>query len=482
MQECPEQDCVERAKQGEPAAIAELYRRYWRAARGAAYGVTGDFPLAEDAASEAFYAAIEGLHELRDAQRFGPWLRTIVIRNATKSKARSIKPPRPPDLGVQSPSEKLEQQELAVLIHEAVGTLDETYREALSLFYFEGYNLKEAAGFLDIPAGTLKRRLHEARQHLRDAAEQILKGAKPANPQRQQILQQLRDAADEGIQSQRFYEAIRQALRLRPVPDKLLKEIMKKHWSERRAKVPITPEKARKVRELLARTYKPSARAQDPNHPVGAVADAIRAALPQFQPWQIDWSAVDFSRIVHEISQGDEKALSFLRPPGFIENPQGSYISSTRAFLVLDEDGSFRTPYELMQRKDSMAALKTQITQGKRVSDVLRLLWKKSEPLELRAVENLLRRLSQAIIPATPARFCAYQEPRFRAALRMQLGDNPIPAAIGGVRSSVPGLPDDVTVACVDVYLEPWAAAQSGQVIELADVPSPADLLEKGNQ
>ncbi len=479
MKESTEQDCVERAKKAELAAIADLYRRYWRAARAAAYGVTGDLTLAEDAASEAFYAVIESLHELKDAQRFGPWLRTIVIRKATKSKARSIKPPRLPDPRTTAPGDDLEQRELAALIHEMVGTLDEIHREVLSLFYFEGYNLKEAAGFLDIPAGTLKRRLHEGRQHLRDAAEQILKGAKPANPKREQILQQLSDAANEGIKSEKFYQAIRRALRLRPVPDKLLKEIMKKHWAPKRAGTPLPPDKERRLRQMVTRTYGPSPRAQDPNHPVGAVANTIRAALPEFQPWQIDWSAVDFSRMVQEISQGDEKALSVLRPPGFIEGPQDSYISATRAFLVQDEDSSLCTPYELMQRKDSVEALKTQIKQGKRLSDALNLLWKSSEPLELRAVENLLRRLAGAVVPQTPARFHAYEEPRFRAALRMQLGDNPIPAAIGGVLNHLPGLPDNVTVASVDVYLEPWATARSGQAVELADF-SLFDFPEKG--
>jgi hypothetical protein len=135
-----------------------------------------------------------------------------------------------------------------------------------------------------------------------------------------------------------------------------------------------------------------------------------------------------------------------------------------------------------MQKKDSLGAMKTQIKQGKRLSDVLRLLLKKSQSLELRVIEDLLRRLSEIIVPATPVRFCSCDEPRFRAALRMQLGDNPIPAAIGGVLNSLPGLPYDVTAASVDVYLEPWAAARSGQTVELANVPSLADLLEEGNQ
>jgi DNA-directed RNA polymerase specialized sigma24 family protein len=82
MNDNNQQNCIERAQQGDPAAIAELYKYYWRAARAAAYGVTADINIAEDAASEAFYAALSSLQDLKDTQRFGPWLRTIVVRIA----------------------------------------------------------------------------------------------------------------------------------------------------------------------------------------------------------------------------------------------------------------------------------------------------------------------------------------------------------------------------------------------------------------
>jgi len=126
MKENTEQNWVQRVKQGEPAAVAELFRLYWRAARAAAFGVTGDFALAEDAASEAFYAAIESLPDLRDAQRFGPWLRTIVVRTARKQKAKTSKEKEAklqtqPDTGALSPGADLERRELVSLIHEAVG-------------------------------------------------------------------------------------------------------------------------------------------------------------------------------------------------------------------------------------------------------------------------------------------------------------------------------------------------------------------------
>ncbi len=63
----------------------------------------------------------------------------------------------------------------------------------------------------------------------------------------------------------------------------------------------------------------------------------------------------------------------------------------------------------------------------------------------------------------------------------MQLGDDPVPAAIRGVQNPWPGLPDGINVASVLIYLEPWAAAQTGEAVELADF-SPFDFMKKGGQ
>ena len=484
MAENTEQDWVERARQGEPAAIAELYRHYWRAARAAAYGVTGDFSLAEDAASEAFYAALDGLQSLKDAQRFGPWLRTIVVRTARRRKAEISKDnnlgswPLPDDR-FEAPSARLEQRELAALIHEAVGSLSETFREAMSLFYFEGYNLKEAARFLDVPEGTLKRRLHEGRQHLRSAAERILKGRKPMNQHREQILKQLKDAFAEGPNSEAFYQAIREVLRLRPFPDKMLREVMRKHWAPKFEKAAIDPEKDRMMREALSVAYSASERASDPNHPVGAVAGAIRAALPEYQLWQPDMSRIDLSQATRQMFEG--KGLTM--PPNFAEDSSASYVTAMRAWLVEDSDGSVCTTSELMKKKATREEMHTQMSQGKKLSDALRLFWKRPEPVELRAVEDLLRRLSELLVPKTPVRFTTLDEPHYRAALRMQLADNPIPAAMGGVHNPHPlfGLSDEVSVASILICLEPWATAKSGRVIELADF-SLLDFLENEEQ
>ncbi|MEJ2703601.1 MAG: hypothetical protein P8Z79_14280, partial [Sedimentisphaerales bacterium] len=224
----------------------------------------------------------------------------------------------------------------------------------------------------------------------------------------------------------------------------------------------------RMLRAALSRIYGPSEKARDPNHPVGAAANAIRAALPDYQPWQIDLSQVDLSLAAGRMFQGKEQAFSFLKPPGLTSESEGSYITASRAWLLQDEDGRLCTSYELMQKKATGKEMKAQMHQGGKLSDTL-FLWIRREGLELRDVEDLLRRLSEVVVPTAPVRFSPYEEPRYRAGLRMQLGDNPIPVAIGGVHTPWPGLPEGAAFASILIYLEPWAAARSGHVVELED-------------
>src|SRR6478672_8746214 len=82
MKKTTDRELVEMARRGDNAAMAELFSRYWRAVRAAAFGITGEFASAEDAAAEAFKEALVSIGSLRDPDRFGPWLRTIAVRKA----------------------------------------------------------------------------------------------------------------------------------------------------------------------------------------------------------------------------------------------------------------------------------------------------------------------------------------------------------------------------------------------------------------
>jgi len=288
------------------------------------------------------------------------------------------------------------------------------------------------------------------------------------NARREQILKQLKQAFEGGTNTEAFYQAMRETLRLRPFPDEVLREAMRKHWAPKFEKAVSDPERTGEMRKILSLAHSASDRARDPNHPVGEVAGAIKAALPEFQSWQPDPSQIDCSQLVQQMFEGK---ASFSMPPNFAEQSSVSYISAVRAWLVEDNDGSFCTTSELMQKKATRVEMDTQMRQGNRLSNALRLFWKRLKAIELREVEGMLRHLSETIIPGTPVRLTAFDNPHYRSALRMQLADNPIPAAIGGVHNPHPlqGTSDGYRVASILIYLEPWAAARSGKVIELAD-------------
>ncbi|MCU0913332.1 MAG: hypothetical protein MUC88_02075 [Planctomycetes bacterium] len=88
-------------------------------------------------------------------------------------------------------------------------------------------------------------------------------------------------------------------------------------------------------------------------------------------------------------------------------------------------------------------------------------------------METLLRRLAEAVLAGVPVTFTAHRDFRYRAALRMQIGDIAIPGAAGGILNPLAGLPDDVELASVHLCLEAWASARSGEAIGLAELPFP---------
>ena len=106
------------------------------------------------------------------------------------------------------------------------------------------------------------------------------------------------------------------------------------------------------------------------------------------------------------------------------------------------------------------------------MSDVLDFTWMAAETIELRAVQELLERLTAAVLPGAAIRFVPYDEPRYRAALRLYIEDHVSPAGVGGVLAGWQGRPPDFDAAHVRFFLEPWATVVSGQVVELDRVPA----------
>jgi hypothetical protein len=204
----------------------------------------------------------------------------------------------------------------------------------------------------------------------------------------------------------------------------------------------------------------------DPAHPAGSIAAAIRKALPDFKDWNFD-----AGEAAARFFSGDRRdRLQATLPPGFAEGVPGAFIRGTRSLVSFNEGGPAQTVYELFKGSPDEQTF-TNAARDFRISDVLDLTWMTASPLEMRSVQALLERLTSAVLPGTQVRFSHYDEPRYRSALQLYVGEVSARAAYGGVLAEWPGRPSGVDAAHLRIFLEPWATVESGQVVEFAPMP-----------
>lgn len=177
MEYSEEAQLVVKAQNGDSTAFAELARRYRTAAYAAAYVHLRDHDEAEDVAQDTLLTAYEKIASLTQPRKFGAWLCAIAARKAVRRHTRKRRRLE----GLQAMAEEqtagteydiweaLETGELRRAVRGLVAELSQLHREAIELYYFQGYTVVEIAKFLDAPVGTVKRRLHDAREKLKSA-------------------------------------------------------------------------------------------------------------------------------------------------------------------------------------------------------------------------------------------------------------------------------------------------------------------------
>ena len=169
---------VERARLGESAAFGELVDRHRRAVFRAALAAIGSSEDAEEVAQEAFIAAYRHLSSFRDESSFKTWLLSIAWRKAlTRRRSvrnvmrRFVTPDAdsgwdPMDRG-RTQEQALIDGELRGHVQRLITTLPRKLRDTLLLAAAGEYTYDEIAVMLDIPVGTVKWRVSEARRQLR---------------------------------------------------------------------------------------------------------------------------------------------------------------------------------------------------------------------------------------------------------------------------------------------------------------------------
>ncbi len=138
-----------------------------------AYSVVRHQQDAEDVAQEAFARAYRKFSQLRDRDRFRAWLvrmtwrlaidfRRSARRHATSDEP-ATEPPAPTDLERQAI-----HAERAARLWRAIDALPEKLRLVVVLVSIEEQSIKDVASLVGAPEGTIKSRLFDARQKLKE--------------------------------------------------------------------------------------------------------------------------------------------------------------------------------------------------------------------------------------------------------------------------------------------------------------------------
>ncbi len=133
-------------------------------------GSTESAEAARDVVQETWVAAIRGLRGLRDPTQFPAWIYGIATRKCVDAIRTSIRRRRldahsaAGDASVWEATVNVEHQ---IDVRTGIRQLPPKQRAAVHLFYGEDLTVEEIASALDIPAGTVKSRLHQARETLK---------------------------------------------------------------------------------------------------------------------------------------------------------------------------------------------------------------------------------------------------------------------------------------------------------------------------
>ena len=166
---------AELAAHGEATSFATLAARHRGKALRIAYGILHNRADAEDAVQDAFIRVYRNLAGFRGTGGFGSWLYRIVVNESI----RLLHSAR-----VRMDEDELEEDcvaiqgmdpERALLVRQCMASLPERLRVVLALRGVDELDYAEIAEILAIPVGTVRSRLHEARQMFAECWKEAMK-------------------------------------------------------------------------------------------------------------------------------------------------------------------------------------------------------------------------------------------------------------------------------------------------------------------
>ena len=196
MDHADEIQVIRQAKQGDPAAFAQLIESHQERLYRFLLRTTNQTELVEDAVQDAFIRVLKNIDRFDERYRFSTWLFTI----ARRLLLNSLQKKRPLNAGdwldaasssvmelSDETTDASDREFAAEILDGAMETLTPHQREIVILYHHKGKTVHQVAEHLGMPEGTIKSHLHRARRRMRDwmsssdsmlaRVEQLMEGA-----------------------------------------------------------------------------------------------------------------------------------------------------------------------------------------------------------------------------------------------------------------------------------------------------------------
>ncbi len=179
---------VQRVQNGDKQAFNLLVQKYQFRIKRLAGRFVKDTTEQEDIVQESFIKAYRAIGRFRGDSAFYTWLYRITVNTAKNYLVAASRRPPTQDVDVadvaqnphpirggdrlierNSPDQILQNDQLVAAVKEAIATLPEELKEAISLRELDGLSYEDIADVMACPIGTVRSRIFRARESIERA-------------------------------------------------------------------------------------------------------------------------------------------------------------------------------------------------------------------------------------------------------------------------------------------------------------------------
>ncbi len=167
----PDPQVIRAARAGDRHAFTDLVRFYQADIWRMVVHLVRDESLADDITQDAFVRAYRFLSGYRAEAKFSTWLFSIARNCALDELRRASRRRKVVERLQEKVPEEVGDHSTVLEVREAIAALPTDLREPVILIDLLGVSYRDASGILGTPTGTVKSRVHRAREALAEMLE-----------------------------------------------------------------------------------------------------------------------------------------------------------------------------------------------------------------------------------------------------------------------------------------------------------------------